>query len=101
MVTYRTAAANAIRAGFDGVEIHGANGYLPDQFLQSVTNTRTDEYGGSVENRSRFLLEVTEAVVDEVGAERTGLRFSPFGRFNGAYVLVLRGGALFRPLCDV
>lgn len=65
---YAVAASNAVhKAGFDGVEIHGANGYLPDQFLQDVSNNRTDDYGGSVENRSRFVLEVTEAVVKAVG----------------------------------
>jgi len=61
---YRRAAANALRAGFDGVEIHGANGYLPDQFLRAGSNQRTDAYGGSIDNRARFLLEVTRAVVD-------------------------------------
>ena len=62
-----------------------------------MTNNRTDEYGGSVENRSRFLLEVTEAVVDEVGAEKTGIRFSPFGRFNGACMCVIRAASLLTP----
>ncbi|KAG2743968.1 NADH:flavin oxidoreductase/NADH oxidase [Suillus brevipes Sb2] len=81
--TYVAAAQNAIRAGFDGVEIHGANGYLIDQFLQDVTNQRTDEYGGSIENRARFALEVTDAVVEAVGAERTGFRISPWGVFSG------------------
>ncbi|WP_448189484.1 alkene reductase [Azospirillum sp. sgz301742] len=69
-------------AGFDGVEIHAANGYLIDQFLRDGTNKRTDEYGGSVENRARFLLEVTEAVVNAIGAERVGVRLSPNGTFN-------------------
>ncbi|HYG91506.1 MAG TPA: alkene reductase [Azospirillum sp.] len=69
-------------AGFDGVEIHGANGYLIDQFLRDGTNKRTDEYGGSIENRARFLLEVTEAVVNAIGAERVGVRLSPQGIFN-------------------
>ncbi len=69
-------------AGFDGVEIHAANGYLIDQFLRDGANTRTDEYGGSIENRARFLLEVTKAVVDAIGAERTGVRLSPNGVFN-------------------
>ncbi|KAK0627601.1 hypothetical protein B0T14DRAFT_552504 [Immersiella caudata] len=78
---YATAAKNAIEAGFDGVEIHGANGYLIDQFIQDVTNKRTDEYGGSVENRSRFAVEVVNAVVEAVGAERTAIRFSPWGQF--------------------
>jgi NADPH2 dehydrogenase len=80
---YATAARNAIEAGFDGVEIHAANGYLIDQFLQDTCNQRTDQYGGSVENRSRFALEVVKAVVDAVGAERTGIRLSPWSRFQG------------------
>ncbi|KAK3987234.1 hypothetical protein QBC44DRAFT_331949 [Cladorrhinum sp. PSN332] len=81
---YATAARNAVEeAGFDGVEIHGANGYLVDQFLQDTSNKRTDRYGGSVENRSRFALEVVGAVVDAVGAERTGIRLSPWSRFQG------------------
>jgi len=77
------AAKNAIAAGFDGVEIHGANGYLIDQFLQDVTNTRTDRYGGSVENRSRLAFEIVQAVVNAIGAERTGIRFSPYNNFQG------------------
>ena len=80
---YSKAASNAIKAGFDGVEIHGANGYLLDQFLQTMSNERTDEYGGSVENRVRFPLEVVNAVVETVGAERTAIRFSPWSPFNG------------------
>jgi NADPH2 dehydrogenase len=80
---YAQAARNAVEAGFDGVEIHGANGYLIDQFLQDVTNQRTDGYGGSVEKRSRFGLEVARAVVDAVGAERVGIRMSPFSSFQG------------------
>lgn len=79
---YRQAAANALTAGFDGVEIHGANGYLLDQFLRSGTNHRTDNYGGSVENRARLLLEVTEAVIGVWGADRVGVRLSPSGTFN-------------------
>lgn len=75
---FRRGAANAITAGFDGVEIHGANGYLIDQFLRSTSNIRTDEYGGSQENRLRFLQELVTAVVDEVGAEKVGIRFAPF-----------------------
>jgi N-ethylmaleimide reductase len=74
---YGTAAGNAITAGFDGVEIHGANGYLIDQFLRDGSNTRTDEYGGSIENRVRFMLEVVDAIVAEIGAGRTGIRLSP------------------------
>ncbi|BBP52953.1 alkene reductase [Pseudomonas sp. St386] len=80
---FRQAAANAIAAGFDGVEIHGANGYLLDQFIKDGANLRTDAYGGSIENRARLLLEVTAAVVDEVGANRTGLRISPVSPANG------------------
>ncbi|WP_297833739.1 alkene reductase [uncultured Roseibium sp.] len=75
---YRTAAANARAAGFDGVEIHAANGYLIDEFLRSTSNRRTDAYGGSQENRIRFAREVAEAVSKVIGAERTGIRFSPF-----------------------
>jgi 2,4-dienoyl-CoA reductase-like NADH-dependent reductase (Old Yellow Enzyme family) len=76
---YRRAAVNAKAAGFDGVEIHGANGYLIDQFLQDSSNQRTDEYGGSVENRARFLLEVTDAVVSVWGADRVGMHLAPRG----------------------
>jgi NADPH2 dehydrogenase len=69
-------------AGFDGVELHGANGYLIDQFLSDRTNNRTDEYGGSVENRSRFAVEAVKAVADAVGPERTGIRLSPWSNYN-------------------
>ncbi|CAD5981429.1 alkene reductase [Planktothrix agardhii] len=79
---YRKAAENALAAGFDGVEIHSANGYLLDQFLQDGTNKRTDQYGGTLENRSRFLLEVTTAVVSVWGSDRVGVRLSPAGTFN-------------------
>ncbi|KAF7975567.1 hypothetical protein HWV62_9263 [Athelia sp. TMB] len=79
---YATAAENAIKAGFDGVEVHGANGYLVDQFLQDVCNKRTDEYGGSIENRSRFGLEIVDAVVKKIGPKRTGIRVSPWGSFG-------------------
>ena len=79
---YAAAARNAIAAGFDGVEIHGANGYLIDQFIQDVSNQRTDEYGGSIENRSRFAVEVVDAIVAAVGAERTGIRLSPWSDFQ-------------------
>ncbi|PXW23958.1 alkene reductase [Paraburkholderia caballeronis] len=75
---FRHAARNAMAAGFDGVEIHGANGYLIDQFLRTTSNLRTDEYGGSRENRLRFLMDVVNAVADEVGAERTAIRLAPF-----------------------
>lgn len=80
---FRQAAANAIAAGFDGVEIHAANGYLLDQFVKDGANVRTDAYGGSIENRARLLLEVTAAVVEEVGAGRTGIRISPVSPANG------------------
>ncbi len=79
---FRQAAANAIAAGFDGVEIHGANGYLLDQFLKDGANHRTDAYGGSVENRARFVLDVVQAVVAEIGADRTGIRISPVSPAN-------------------
>jgi len=75
---FRCGAANAIAAGFDGVEIHGANGYLIDQFLRTTSNVREDEYGGSIANRVRFLDEVTRAVAGEVGAHRTGIRLAPY-----------------------
>ena len=81
---YRQAADNALKAGFDGVEVHGANGYLIEQFLQSHTNLRTDQYGGSIENRVRFLMEVTRAVVEVWGANRVGVRLSPYGVANGS-----------------
>lgn len=79
---FRKGAANAIAAGFDGVEIHGANGYLLDQFLRDGSNQRSDAYGGSLENRARLMLEVTEAVCDEVGADRVGIHLSPLQPFN-------------------
>lgn len=81
---YRKGAANAIAAGFDGVEIHGANGYLLDQFLRDGINQRTDAYGGSIENRARLLLEVADAIAREIGAERTGIRISPVTPANDA-----------------
>lgn len=80
---YRNGAKNAIRAGFDGVQIHGANGYLIDQFLRDSTNKRTDDYGGSIPNRTRFLAEVVDAVVDAVGVDRTFVRLSPNGDSQG------------------
>jgi N-ethylmaleimide reductase len=79
---YRKAAKNAIAAGFDGVEIHAANGYLLDQFLRSGSNQRSDAYGGALENRCRLLQEVTEAVIGTVGPGRVGVRFSPINAFN-------------------
>ncbi|CCP16606.1 N-ethylmaleimide reductase [Stenotrophomonas maltophilia RA8] len=79
---FRQAAANAMVAGFDGVEIHGANGYLLEQFIKDGANQRTDAYGGSIENRARLLLEVTAAVAQEIGADRTGVRISPVSPAN-------------------
>jgi len=79
---FRQAAANAIEAGFDGVEIHSANGYLIDQFLRDGSNKRNDEYGGSLENRARFFFEVIEAVSAEIGSDRVGVRLSPLNSFN-------------------
>ncbi len=80
---YRRAAENAKKAGFDGVQLHGANGYLVDQFLRDKTNLRTDEYGGSPENRTRFMREVLEALIDVWGADRVGIRLSPNGDSQG------------------
>ncbi len=79
---FRTAARHAIEAGFDGVEIHGAHGYLIDAFLRDGSNHRTDQYGGSIENRARFLLEVMQAVTEEIGADRVGIRISPVSPVN-------------------
>ena len=79
---YRAAARNALAAGFDGVELHAANGYLLDQFLRDGTNKRTDQYGGSFENRARFLFEVLDAVGEVFGFDRVGIRLSPLGSFN-------------------
>jgi N-ethylmaleimide reductase len=76
---YKIACLNAINAGFDGVEIHGANGYLPDQFLHDGSNRRTDNYGGSIENRSRFILEVIDACCNAIGSAKVGVRLSPSG----------------------
>jgi N-ethylmaleimide reductase len=99
---YRHGAKMALEAGFDGVELHGANGYLPDQFLRDGVNRRTDEWGGSIENRSRFMLEVMRALVAVWGADRVGVRLSPCGTFNDmsdsqpratfAYVVKALGG---------
>ena len=80
---YRQAARNAIDAGMDGVEIHAGNGYLLDQFINSNSNKRQDQYGGSIENRARLVLEVAQAVAQEVGADRVGVRLTPMGRFMG------------------
>ena len=79
---YVNAAKNAIVARFDGVEIHGANGYLIDQFINTASNKRSDNYGGSLTNRSRFAIEVAKAVSEAIGADKTGIRFSPYGVFN-------------------
>ncbi len=81
---YRRAAANAIAAGFDGVEVHAANGYLIDQFLRGGSNHRTDAYGGSIENRTRLLVEVMTAIAQEIGGTRTGIRLSPVTPSNDA-----------------
>ena len=85
IAAYTTAAQNAVRAGFDGVELHGANGYLIDQFLQDVSNKRTDAYGGSIENRARFALEIIDSVAGAIGAHRTAIRLSPWGDVQGAW----------------
>ncbi|EHD22165.1 alkene reductase [Brenneria nigrifluens] len=79
---YRLATRRALEAGFDGVELHGASGYLPEQFLSSSSNQRTDEYGGSIAKRARFVLEVLKAMVDEAGGDRVGLKISPEMNFN-------------------
>ena len=82
---YASAARNAVEAGFDGVEVHGASGYLVDQFIQDVSNKRTDEYGGSIENRARFALEVMDAIVAAVGPKKASIRFSPWSIHQGTY----------------
>lgn len=79
---YRLAARRALEAGFDGVELHAASGYLPEQFLSSSSNQRTDQYGGSVENRARFTLEVLQAMAKEIGSDRVGVKISPEMNFN-------------------
>ena len=85
---FAQAAHNAVvEAGFDGVELHGANGFIIDQFLQNVSNQRDDHYGGSIENRSRFALEMIDAVVNAVGPERTAIRFHPSGQIQGITLL--------------
>jgi N-ethylmaleimide reductase len=80
---YRRAAERAIDAGFEGIELHGGNGYLIDQFLQDISNKRTDEYGGSIENRTRFLMEVVAAVSSALGGDRVAVRIAPSGTWNG------------------
>lgn len=82
---YRQAALNAIEAGFDGVEIHSANGYLIDEFINSGTNDRSDIYGGSLENRARFPLEIIDAIAGAIGAEKTAIRFSPGATYQDMY----------------
>ncbi len=79
---YVQAAKNAILAGFDGVELHGANGYLIDQFINTASNQRPDQYGGSIKNRNRFAIEVAQKVVAAIGSDKTGIRLSPYGVFN-------------------
>jgi N-ethylmaleimide reductase len=82
---FRRGSERALKGGFDGVEIHGANGYLPDQFLQDGSNKRTDEYGGSIENRARFMMEVTQAAVSVWGGERVGVRLAPSGTYGSMH----------------
>lgn len=79
---FRNAARSAIEAGADGIEIHGANAYLVQQFFAPSANTRTDEYGGSIENRARFAIEVASAIAEEIGADRTAIRLSPVRRYG-------------------
>ena len=82
---YKNATINAIEAGFDGVEIHGANGYLPNQFLLDGSNLRVDEYGGSMKNRSRFMLEIVDVCCEAIGSDRVGIRLSPSGANQGIF----------------
>lgn len=79
---YVRAARNAVEAGFDGIELHGANGYLLEQFLSPYSNQRTDQYGGNIENRARFVLQVAQEISDVIGKEKTAIRLSPYGVFN-------------------
>jgi len=83
--TFRQAALNAMEAGFDGVELQGANSHLIEQFLETGTNERTDEYGGSKENRARFLFEIVDEVTSAIGVDRLGVRLSPFGQYGGIH----------------
>jgi NADPH2 dehydrogenase len=89
ITNFAVGARNAIAAGFDGVEIHSANGYLIDQFLQEVSNIREDGWGGSIEKRARFAIEIVDAVVKEIGAERVSIRLSPWSPFQGVFCLSL------------
>lgn len=82
---YRQAALNAMEAGFDGVELHAANGYLPHQFLSDNVNLRTDEYGGSIENKSRFILEIMKALIDAIGGDKVGIKISPLHAYGGVF----------------
>ena len=105
MRDFADAARNAVHgAGCDGIELHAAHGYLIDQFLQDVSNTRTDEYGGSIENRARFALEVVDAVAGAVGQCKTAIRLSPWNKYQGAcpyiWKLLLIGTDLVIPNCD-
>lgn len=95
---FKQAAINAKEAGFDGVEVHGANGYILDQFLRDGSNKRSDEYGGSIENRSRLLFEVLEAVIDVWGSDRVGLRLSPVNSYND--IIDSNPKALTQYVCD-
>ena len=97
---YAAATRNALSAGFDGVQIHAANGYLIDQFLRDGTNLRDDEYGGAVENRIRLLREMTEAVATVAGADRTAVRLSPNGEFAGRATIAIRR-ACFRAAAEM
>ncbi|KAH7305945.1 hypothetical protein B0I35DRAFT_443558 [Stachybotrys elegans] len=92
---FAQAAKNCMEAGFDGIELHGANGYLIDQFLQDVCNVRTDSWGSSVENRSRFLVEVTKAVCEAIGSDRVGVRLSPWNKWQGMKMEVSAAEAQF------
>ena len=90
IAAYAKAARNAVQgAGFDGVEVHSANGYLPDQFLQTVSNKRTDRWGGDEEGRTRFTREIVDAVVDAVGEDRVGVRISPWSTFQGKVLALI------------
>lgn len=104
IVEFANAARNAIKAGFDGVELHGANGYLIDQFLNPASNQRTDEYGGDPVKRNRFAIEVAKAVADAIGKERVGIRLSPFGVFNSQIIfpeIESQYGALAKSLSEI